>query len=104
MRPAVTTFVGSSSGRTLQSGERRRAGGRPMSAMWQNLRFAVRNLSKNPGFAAVAILTLALGIGANTAIFSTVYSALLKPLPSSHPHRLVTIGEGRNQTKSNAAL
>src|ERR1700723_3389274 len=75
-----------------------------MSAMGQNLRFAVRNLSKNPGFAAVAILTLALGIGANTAIFSTVYSALLKPVPYYQPNRLVTIGEGRNQTKNNPAL
>jgi putative ABC transport system permease protein len=75
-----------------------------MSAIWQNLRFAVRNLGKNPGFAAVAILTLALGIGANTAIFSTVYSALLKPLPYYQPNRLVTIGEGRNQTKNNPAL
>ena len=58
----------------------------------QDLRYGLRTTLKNPGFAAVAVLTLALGIGANTAIFSLINAALLKRLPVNHPERLVTIG------------
>jgi putative ABC transport system permease protein len=66
---------------------------------WTDVKFGFRILRKNPGFAAVAILTLALGIGANTAIFSVVYGALLAPLPMPHPEQLVMVwsdDDGRN--------
>jgi hypothetical protein len=74
--------------------------------VFQNVRYALRQLMRSPGYAVVAVLTLAIGIGANAAIFSLVEAALLRRLPFSEPKHLVAVwernprGNARNQVSS----
>jgi putative ABC transport system permease protein len=74
-----------------------------MRNLMHDLRFAGRQLRKNPGMALLAVLTLALGVGANTAIFTVIESVLLRPLQYAHPDRLMTIGPGTGRGFSNTS-
>ena len=75
-----------------------------MSAIPRDIRYAIRTLTKAPGFAAVAILTLALGIGANTAIFTVANALLLRPLPYGNPQRLMMLFQTNVEDRSEQSV
>jgi hypothetical protein len=67
-----------------------------MSTLLHDLRYGLRMLARNPGFTTAAVLTLALGIGANTAIFTLVHGVMLKSLPVANPNQLYRVGNDDN--------
>jgi hypothetical protein len=71
---------------------------------WTDIRFALRQMRRAPGFTAVAVVTLALGIGANTTIFAVADAVLLRPPPFPHADRLVTVEEWGPQRSSGGSL
>lgn len=73
-----------------------------MNGLWRDIRFGIRMLAKHPAFSAVAVLTLALGIGANTAIFSVIDAALLRPLPYSNANRIVVLYQTDEEKQSDS--
>ncbi len=82
------------------------SGGNFMADLWRDLRYAARTLRKNPVFVLVVVLTLALGIGANTTVFTVINTLILNPLPVQNPSELVAVatGETKSTSKSNVAL
>src|SRR4029453_16353410 len=70
-------------------------GKQTMETLFRDVRYGIRNLLKQPGFAAVAVLSIALGIGVNTTIFSFINAALFRPLPFAEPDRLVRVWDGQ---------
>jgi predicted permease len=98
-REALVAFGGREPWREAVRDEYRH---RPLESVWGDVRYAIRTLRKAPGFTTVALLTFALGIGANTAVFSVVSGVLFRPLPYANPHRLASVWPSR--AISNAEL